>query len=423
MKRTALFLVLSLVFLEWLDFSLYLYLAKVVFANEFFPVSANSLMLTFALFAAGYLARPFGGWLFGRQADLTGRRKPMVFSAALMGLATIGICVLPGYAQIGLLATWGLLVLRIAQGLALGGEINTSAMFLVEHHSHNPLIAGSFAAISGALGMFVGGVLAALVQYTTVSWTWRVVFAVVGGLSLWVCRKRKQLQESPEFRYEPVQKGFAVWRLHWRGLLNIATVGVYVSVTVYICNVFWVSFAIDTQLWSSVQCTWTGSFAQLASALLALIIARFAKREWNSYLLQASMLTTAFSAPMLFYFTSQNLAYMVLLSLLGYVLANALICSSLFYFLYLQLPPHCRCRGVSTIWALAASVGAFSLPFAQQMVTFAHYYWFPGLWVSIIAMMALASLRLNHPFQNNLSSPRFRTGAYFASFFTRQDEP
>lgn len=144
-------------FFEWLDFSLYLYLARSVFAKEFFPASNYSLMLSFALFAAAYFARPLGGWLFGRAADLNGRRHPMLLSAALMGMATLGICLLPNYQQIGLAATWGLLLLRIAQALALGGEINTSAMFLVEHYRRKPLIAGGLVAVSSALGMFMGG--------------------------------------------------------------------------------------------------------------------------------------------------------------------------------------------------------------------------------------------------------------------------
>lgn len=400
MKRSALLLVLSLVFLEWLDFSLYLYLAKAIFANEFFPTSAYSLTLSFALFAAAFIARPVGGWLFGRQADLKGRRKPMVFSAALMGLATIGICLLPDYTQIGLFATWGLLVLRIAQGLALGGEINTSAMFLVEHHPKNPLIAGSLVAASGALGMFMGGMLAVLVQSTTVTWLWRIIFALVGGVSLWVCRKRKQLQESPEFRYEEAHKKPLRWRSHWKGLLNIAVIGAYVSVTVYLCNVFWVSYAIDKQLWSNVQCTWIGSLAQLASALLAIPIARYAKASWNTHLLQASMVVTIFAAPLLFYFTQQGMALMVIVSLLGYVAANALLCSALYYFLYLQLPTQYRCRGVSTVYALAASLGALSLPVAQQAVTIAHYHWFPGFWVCIVAITSLVAIQANNSIRN-----------------------
>lgn len=387
MKRQALLLVLSLIFLEWLDFSLYLYLAKSVFAKQFFPISSASLTLSFTLFAAAYLARPVGGWLFGQRADRHGRRKPMVYSAALMGLATIGICLLPGFAQIGLWATFALLFFRILQGLALGGEINTSAMFLVEHHPEKPLVAGSFVAISGALGMFTGGALAALLQYIPLEGAWRLVFAVVGTLSLWVCRLRKQLRESPEFRETPHQTRID-WRTYWPGLLNIAMAGAFVSITVYMCNIFWVSYAIDKQLWSKADCAWIGAFAQLSSALLALPIARFATHISPFSLLRAGMLVAALAAPILFFCTEHSIVWGTCLALGGYVIANGLICASLFYFLYLQLPARCRCQGVSTVWALAASVGAICLPLSEMAVMYGHG-WFPGIMVSIIALTGL----------------------------------
>lgn len=397
MKRPALVLVLSLIFLEWLDFSLYLYLAKAVFAKQFFPSSHYSLTLSFALFAAAYVARPVGGWLFGSKADKTGRRKPMVYSAALMGFATLGICLLPGYAVLGIGATWGLLLLRMAQGLALGGEIKTSGLFLIEHRPFSPLFTGSLAAASGALGMFLGGVVAALVQISSDVSLWRIIFALVGMVSLWVCHKRKQLQESPEFSQVTVASHNPVWHLHRRGLINIAALGAYVSVAVYLCNVYWVSFASDRHLWSNVHCAWLGSLAQLASACLALPIAYKIKAQYNKRLLQASMVLISLAAPLLFYFTAHGMQGAALLALVGYVMTNALICSSLFYFLYLQLPVQYRCRGVSTTWAVAATLGALSLPVAEQLVTIQRYDWFPGLFVALIAMVSLGAISFTVP--------------------------
>ncbi|MDP1602488.1 MAG: MFS transporter [Legionella sp.] len=391
MKRRALYLVLSLIFLEWLDFTLYLYLAKSVFAPQFFPPSSDSLTLTFSLFTAAYFARPVGGWLFGRYADKRGRRTPMVYSSALMGIATIGICLLPGYIKIGAWAGIGLLLLRIFQGIALGGEINTSAMFLVEHHPQKPLIAGSYVAASGALGMFTGGALATLLQYIPIAGAWRLVFAVVGLLSLWVCRLRKQLRESPEFDESQTQAGIK-WRHHWRGLLNIAVAGVFVSVSVYMCNVLWVSYAIDKQIWSKTGCAWLGACAQLASALLALLIARFAKPRQVYLLMHSSMAVIALSTPLLFYSTSIGNAPGTLLALAGYVLANGLICSALFYFLYLQLPTMHRCQGVSTVWALAASIGTISLPLSESAIA-RDLLWFPGVLVSTLALFSFLLCR------------------------------
>lgn len=402
MKRFTLIIVLSLIFLEWLDFSLYLYLAKSVFAVEFFPTSQYSLILTFALFAAAYLARPLGGWLFGREADLNGRRKPMVFAAALMGIATIGICLLPGYHQIGILAAWGLLGLRIAQGIALGGEINTSAMFLLEHHPNRPLVTGSLAAASGAAGMFTGGALAAFIQFINWPGFWRLIFAGVGCLSLWVCRRRKQLQESPEFKQiSGVKMSLRqVCQVYGLGLLNIAAVGVYVSTSVYLCNVFWLSFVIDKHVWTAVQCAWIASFAQLASALLAIPIAWFAKPSSAKHLMGVSMVVMAMAGSVLFYFTTQKIVGGIVIGLIGYVIANGLICASLYYFLYLQLPSSIRCQGVSLVWALAASLGAILLPVTEQMVMSMQVNWLPEALIGGVALLALLIIQpqqAHHP--------------------------
>ncbi|MCL5272961.1 MAG: MFS transporter [Gammaproteobacteria bacterium] len=400
MNRKAILVVIALVFLEWLDFSLYLYLAKSVFARDFFPASEYSLMLSFALFATAFIARPLGGWLFGRSADDHGRRTPLIFSAAMMGMATIGIALLPGYGLIGIAATWGLLILRIAQGLALGGEINNSAMFLVEHQSHTPLAAGSLVAASGAAGMFVGGATAALVQTAHIDGLWRFIFIAVGFLSLWVCSLRKKLNESPEFisNKSPVRQ---ILREEWPGIINIAILGAYVSVTVYICNAFWVSYATDQGFWSPVACAWAGAIAQLMSALLALPLARLVPPARVLQLLRTSMIAAFAGTPLLFIFTTYGSTAGVLLGLGMYVLTNGLLCAALFYFLYLQLPAKYRCRGVSTVWALSASLGAISLPIAEQ-AHLHHMVWLAPVWVSVIAL--LSYLFLSRGRLNKLSS-------------------
>lgn len=401
MNCKALMVVLSLVFLEWLDFSLYLYLAKSVFSLHFFPPSSYSLVLSFALFAAGFLARPIGGWFFGRSADSIGRRTPLIVSAAMMGSATIAIALLPEYSVIGMAATWGLLILRLLQGLALGGEINNSAMFLIEHQSHNPLVAGSWIATSGAAGMFVGGGTAALLQTMHIDWLWRVVFVSVGILSLLVCQLRKKLHESPEFNANQTRI-IQIIREEKTGLLNIAILAVFVSVIVYIGNAYWVSYATDLGFWSPARCAWAGAIAQLMSALIALPIARLCPASQVKTLLQCSMLAGFVGVPMLFLFTAYSFIPGVFVGLGFYVLTNALLCSSMFYFLYLQLPAKYRCRGVSTVWALSASIGAISLPLVEQASQH-QMPWVAPIWISVVALLSYLLLFCRHTSHSSIA--------------------
>ncbi len=101
------------------------------------------------------------------------------------------------------------------------------------------------------------------------------------------------------------------------------------------------------------------------------------------------------TAPCLFYFTYLGIKDGIVLSLIGYMLSNGFLCAALYYFLYLQLPPHIRCRGVSTIWALAASVGALALPFLQQAVFTYQMASAPGILVDMVVMAALLTILYN----------------------------
>ncbi len=118
--------------LEWYDFSLYAYLAG-IFAQIFFHnLHHMGLLLSYSIFAMGYLTRPLGAALFGYLGDTQGRKKALSLSVLLMAIATCGIGLLPDYATIGISAAFLLLFFRLLQGIAVGGEAFGSACFIVE---------------------------------------------------------------------------------------------------------------------------------------------------------------------------------------------------------------------------------------------------------------------------------------------------
>jgi len=179
--------------LEWFDFAVYGYFASDI-GKQFFPQSdrAAQQMLSFAVFALGFVARPIGSLVLGQVGDRIGRRALLTLSIALMGGATLVIGLLPGYAQIGVAAPLLLLAMRLIQGFSLGGEFTGSMVYTTEKAS--PLMRGlvsSSTAAGTTLGFILGSgsawIINSLLSVEEVSaWGWRipfigsVIFCVVG---------------------------------------------------------------------------------------------------------------------------------------------------------------------------------------------------------------------------------------------------
>src|SRR6516164_2034181 len=149
--------------LEWHDFAIYGYFAATI-GRKFFPHEdpVAQLLSAFSIFAIGYLMRPIGGALVGHIGDTLGRRTALTFSVAAMAIPTFLIGLLPGYQTIGVLAPVGLILLRVLQGLSVGGEYARSMVFLVEHAAEGRRgLMGALGASGGTVGMLLGSAVGA----------------------------------------------------------------------------------------------------------------------------------------------------------------------------------------------------------------------------------------------------------------------
>ena len=191
---------------EWYDFYLYGALA-VIIAKQFFGGVNEATGFIFALlaFAAGFAVRPFGALLFGRIGDLVGRKYTFLVTIVIMGLATFLVGVLPSYASIGIAAPIILIVLRLLQGLALGGEYGGAGISVAEHAPHGKRgLYTSFIQTTATLGLLLSlvvilGVRTLVGVEAFEAWGWRIPFLlsiILLGISVWI---RMQLNESPLF--------------------------------------------------------------------------------------------------------------------------------------------------------------------------------------------------------------------------------
>lgn len=185
--------------MEWYDFALYGYMVPII-SQLFFPNqnSLTSILSTFAVFAVGFLMRPVGGIILGRIGDIKGRKTTLYISTVLMAVCTTLMGVLPTYQSIGLIAPILLIVLRLIQGLSVGGEFSTSVTYMVEEAPKDSRgIFGSLANIGSMTGMVLGAAVAAGVstfipKESLFSWGWRLPFflaAVLGGIGMYYTMK------------------------------------------------------------------------------------------------------------------------------------------------------------------------------------------------------------------------------------------
>lgn len=194
--------------IEWYDFFIFGSLATLVIGPQFFPKNDNPLLQTLealATFAAGFVVRPFGALFFGRLGDLVGRKHTFLLTLLLMGGSTFAITFLPNFARIGFVAPTLLVLLRLVQGLALGGEYGGATTYVAEHTPDNRR--GYYTSLL-QLTATIGLVLSIAIILTCrlwlspeqfQAWGWRIPFAVSGLLVVVSYFIRRRLGESPVF--------------------------------------------------------------------------------------------------------------------------------------------------------------------------------------------------------------------------------
>ncbi|MDT7679063.1 MAG: hypothetical protein QOD82_6965 [Pseudonocardiales bacterium] len=241
--------------IEYYDFLLYATAAAVVFGKVFFaaldPLTAT--VASFGTFAAGYLARPLGGILFGHFGDRIGRKKMLVTTMTLMGVASFLIGALPTYGQIGIWAPVALVTLRVLQGVAVGGEWGGAVLMSAEHATSRRGLWASFTNAGAPCGMVLSTVVltvtaAASGERAFLAWGWRVPFLLsilLLGIGLFI---RLKVEETPVFAAAERSARvplFDVLRNHPRNLLLAVGVGMAAFVAQGTLTTFLIAYGVE----------------------------------------------------------------------------------------------------------------------------------------------------------------------------------
>lgn len=297
--------------IEWYDFYIFGSLATVI-SPLFYPAGNNTLALIAYLstFAVGFVVRPFGALFFGRIGDIVGRKYAFLVTLLVMGVATAAIGILPTYQTIGLAAPAILLLIRVLQGLALGGEYGGAAVYVAEHVPDGTRgYYTSFIQITATLGLFLSLVVILVVQSALSpeafrAWGWRLPFLIsVGlvGISLYI---RLRMKESPIFQHikssgmssaAPLRDAFTHWGHLKRVLISLfgATAGQGV---VWYTGQFYALFYLQTILRvNGTSANYVVALALLLGMPLFVLFGALSDRIGRKWLMMAGCLLAAVS--------------------------------------------------------------------------------------------------------------------------------
>lgn len=349
--------------MEWYDFAIYGYFATVI-APLFFPASSpsSSLIAAFGAFAAGFLVRPFGGALFGRLGDRIGRRHALKISVLAMAIPTVLIGLLPTFNTVGLAAPVLLVVLRIVQGLSVGGEYTCSLVFLAENAQPQKRARTAMWGIWGAtagilLGSGIGALVAQLLSAEQLSsWGWRIPFVLGAVVALAGILVRRAIDVEPVRSHEhsPVRLALTT---HLQAVARVAALNVAVGVGFYAAFVYAVTYIRDVDQISESLALELNTLSMVVLLIILPITARLADQVGRKPLVVAGCAMLTLGAVPFFWLMHHQNAALILLGELGFVIAVGTLAGGLAAANVEMIPEPIRCTGLSL--AYNTSVGWF----------------------------------------------------------------
>ncbi|MEZ0049051.1 MHS family alpha-ketoglutarate permease-like MFS transporter [Mycobacterium sp. MAA66] len=375
--------------IEWYDW--YTYAAfSVYFASVFFPAGNQTAQLlnTAGIFAVGYLVRPLGGWFFGRYADKFGRRAALTLSVSIMGIGSLGIAVLPGYAELGTLSPILLVTLRLFQGLSLGGEYGTSATYLSEVATpHRRGFYSSFQYVTLTSGQLLALGVQIILQHMLSpaqmhSWGWRIAFAIGALAAVTVMWLRRTMDESESFTQAAEAGGergsLKVLLTYPRECLTVVGLTLGGTIAFYTFTTYMQKFMINTAGLPKEQVSWINFVALVIFVALQPAFGALSDRIGRRPLLIGfGVCATLFSVPLLVAVAHTHTALPAfalmmagLIIVSGYTSINAVVKAELF-------PARIRALGVGFPYALTVAIFGGSTEYvALWLKDIGHEQWF-----------------------------------------------
>ncbi|MGO8021163.1 MFS transporter [Rhizobium leguminosarum] len=355
--------------LEFYDFIIFIFLAPIIGAHFFPPGTSDWVVVAriYGIFGLGYLVRPMGGIVLAHFGDLFGRRRTFIFSILLMAISTIGIAILPTYQSIGVAAPILLVVYRLMQGAAIGGEVPGAWTFISEHLPIRSVGFGCGILCAGlGAGIWLGASLTAVLdtvmsEDAMMSYGWRIPFVLGGVFGLVAVYLRVWLRETPIFskllRQRLLVPEFplrVVIREHIGGVVISILLTWYLSASIVVSTLMMPALLIEIYGYTSHQALITTSFGTFFVAVGAIFAGRLIDRIGVKPFFVLAGLT--FAATTTVFYTCAQISMGVAMPLYAIMGLAIGMNAGVPYLMVRSFPARVRCTGVSFSYNISYAV-------------------------------------------------------------------
>ena len=413
--------------IEWYDFFLYGAAAALVFPTAFFGEVSEStaLILSLLTFAAGFIARPIGGIIFGHYGDKVGRKKTLVAALLLMGIASTLIGLLPTYAMIGVTAPILLTSLRFAQGLAIGGQWGGAMLLVTESAPSNQRgYYGAFAQAGAPLGVILANLAfiitsASLPEESFMSWGWRIPFlasAILIGISMYVqltmedTKAFKELQNlqknQDKIENTPIRKSPVVEALlkYPKRITLAAGAFLSIQVTFYILVGFLLAYGVQSAEMSRDDMLTAVLIGSAIMVPIQFIFSSYSDRNGRKGVFMAGAILTALWAFAIFPLVDTGNFWLIVIAVtIGLSLLSMMYGPQAAFFTEL-FSTEVRYSGATLGYQLGAIAGgAFAPTIAAKLWTDFDIFWV-SVYIAFASVLTLISVMLlSETYQTNLN--------------------
>lgn len=402
MNKRVVFLSIAGTITEWMDYTLYGYLANIM-ALQFFPQAElkQRLLWVFGIFASSFILRPLGAMLFGHYADRHGRKRAIILTILISGITTLSIGILPSYAYWGIASTLTLLLLRIIQSLAIAGE-NGATVFLLEHTKKASNFFGSLIGTASSVGMFISALLVMLFDSQQLPhWGWRIPYLIGGIACITVSFMRYRVDESPEFTQSLQQHKIVSFPLatvikkHPQALFTTFCFAGFMGLYTYICNIYFHTYLITAANFTTHDAGIASTYGQIIAVCAIPLSGLLADHYGKANILMLGLLSATIIPPLMFILAHSGRIYDVYLAMSLYGIGMGLSLAPMFKFLFDLFPTEVRYSGYTSAWNISVAIFGGTAPLIAQWLTNHGLADYAGFYVSLSAIAALCvSLRL-----------------------------